>query len=109
MTIERAMTRYRCHTRHGVFCFPVSEFDCHYEKMSSISSCCAFFALARFFCLGSSGTVARIFTTTAGCEEGLRAEGGGAVGGTSSVAAVNEQSERKGGGQIMKCSEMDVC
>jgi hypothetical protein len=55
-----------------------------YENISSISSRCAFFALALFFCLGSSGAVARLFfTTTVGREEGLRAKGGGTVRDTS--------------------------
>ena len=66
-----------------------------YENISSISSRCTFFALALFFCRGSSGAVARLFfTTTAECDEGLRAKGGGRVGGTSA----NERGGWRGGG-----------
>ena len=73
------------------FYFAVCKFHCHYyEKMSSISSRCAFFPLVRLLCLGSSGAVARLFTTTARCEEGLRAKGGGAAESASSITAANE-------------------
>ena len=57
-----------------------------HENISSISSRCALFALARLFCLGSSEAVPRLFTTTAGCEEGPRVKVGDTVGGTSVTA-----------------------
>ena len=79
-----------------------------YENISSISSRCTFFALALFFCRGSSGAVARLFfTTTAECDEGLRAKRGGRVGGTSAnERGGGSNQETQKGGRVLNLADV---